>query len=131
MQRGLIGSVHDVEHEIVSHRFQTVVQTRITDFMRSNVTSIGNYSMREQPIESSESDALADVVQPNSSITAFIGPQTSNELTEESVCHVCREVYNGNHFCKVCMRPVHVFCGRADTDEEGFGKPVTCFTCAP
>lgn len=67
----------------------------------------------------------------------LVKESTSNSKTaelasdESAHCGVCGEPYEGTHYCSVCLKPTHVFCGITDTEREGYGMPVKCRNCAP
>ena len=44
-------------------------------------------------------------------------------------CHVCHKETGGAHKCKKCQKVVHLICGAAEDEEEGYGQNVTCNVC--
>lgn len=44
-------------------------------------------------------------------------------------CHVCHKEAGGAHKCKKCQKVVHLICGAAEDEEEGYGQDVTCNVC--
>ena len=52
--------------------------------------------------------------------------------SEDQVCVVCKDIYEGSHYCRECKEPCHSIppCGIVDEEDEGFGKPVLCRNCA-
>jgi hypothetical protein len=94
--------VHQLEEALLDLHFSNLKQQVITDYFQ---------------------------LEPTSNVPSASTQPT--ELAATPLCAVCGKEYFGDHFCKVCSRSVHVFCGLSEPDEEGYGLPVTCFNCAP
>ena len=107
---GAVEHIYDLEDELFSVRLSTILKQ----------TTITKYS------SGSENNS-----EPAKQYVSVNRPSTSKENFEspESLCAVCNNACDAAHFCRVCFRAVHAICGEADSDDEGYGHPVTCTTC--